>query len=178
MESSPIRLFFGLPLPRDHREAIAAWQRTYPGIEGWSKPEGLHLTLAFLGRRPVAALPGLKTLAAAVASRHPAFDLTTTTLGSFSHTASTRLLWLGLAPHPGLVALAQDLREVLQAAHEDLDAKPFHPHLTLARFRQAHPLAGFSAPPPRPFRAGPLALFESRPRGNYVEVGSWPLPTV
>ena len=96
MEAHPLRLFFGLPLPLGLRENLDQWRRNYPGIEGWSRNEGLHLTLAFLGQRPTGSLPGLAGIAAAIAHRHQDFALTTGGLGSFSRSGTTRLLWLGL----------------------------------------------------------------------------------
>ena len=67
VEARLLRLFFGLPLPGDLHEHLSQWQRTFPGIEGWSRPEGLHLTLAFLGQRPMESLPSLERIAATVA---------------------------------------------------------------------------------------------------------------
>ena len=178
MEAHPLRLFFGLPLPLGLRENLDQWRRNYPGIEGWSRNEGLHLTLAFLGQRPTGSLPGLAGIAAAIAHRHQDFALTTGGLGSFSRSGTTRLLWLGLGPSPALVALAEDLRRTLLAAGEAIDIKPFHPHVTLARFPQAQPLAGFTNPCDQSFRAECLTLFESHPQGCYTGLRSWHLPRV
>jgi 2'-5' RNA ligase len=178
VEARQLRLFFGLPLPGALREHLDRWHRTHVGLEGWSKAEGLHLTLAFLGQRPVASLPGLEALAASVAARHGPLDLRTAALGSFTRLDTTRLLWLGLVPAPALAALAGDLGRTLQAAGEAMDTRPFHPHVTLARFRQAQPLARFTAPPPVAFPAEVLTLFESGPHGCYSGVRSWSLQRV
>jgi 2'-5' RNA ligase len=104
--------------------------------------------------------------------------LQTAALGSFSHHETTRLLWLGLAPAPALMALVNDLRESLHMANETFDTKPFHPHVTLARFRRAQPMAGFIAPPAQSFAVDGLTLFESSPQGSYTALRSWPLPRV
>jgi len=175
METHPLRLFFGLPLPSALREALARWQRNHPGVEGWSRAEGLHLTLAFLGQRPEASLQGLEAVAAAVACRHQTFALATGALGTFSRSGTTRLLWLGLAPSPALASLAGDLRGRLLASGEALDTKPFHPHVTLARFRQAQVMAMFKAPQAQGFNVDRLTLFESHPQGSYTELRSWSL---
>jgi RNA 2',3'-cyclic 3'-phosphodiesterase len=175
VEAHPLRLFFGLPLPGGLQEHLRYWQRTFSGIEGWSRPESLHLTLAFLGQRSAESLPGLERIAATVTFRHGAFVLRTATLGSFSRAGSTRLLWLGLAPAPALADLAWDLRGTLQVAGEAMDTKPFHPHVTLGRFRQAQPMAGFTAPPTQCFYVDSLTLFESRPMGQYEPLRTWDL---
>ena len=178
MEARGLRLFVALPLPPEAQAALASWRLTLPPLEGWSASEGLHLTLAFLGPRPAAALPGLEAIAAAVASRHAAFDLGTAGLGTFTGGQTTRLLWLGLAPAPALEALVADLRGAFAAAGEGFDPKPFRAHLTLARFRQAQRLDAFGDPPPLRFAAERLVLFESRPQGRYTPLRAWNLRRV
>lgn len=177
MEVGPRRLFFALPLPPELREALDRWRRDQPPAP-WVRPEGLHLTLAFLGQRPAGDLPPLAALGTAVAGRHGAFPLRTAGLGGFPQEDRARILWLGLAPSPALEALAGDLRAALTAAGEAFDPKPFRPHLTLARFPRPRPLAGFAAPPEAPFPADRLVLFEGRPQGAYEPVRTWPLRTV
>jgi len=173
VEARALRLFLGLPLPPASCEALVGWQQGQPGIERWSPPGGLHLTLAFLGGRTPEALPILEACTAAVAGRHGTFDLCTAALGGFPTLRATRVLWLGLAPCPALEALAVDLRETLAACGEVFDAKPFHPHLTLARFHRARSVAGFIAPAPMGFKADSLVLFESRPQGCYTPLRTW-----
>jgi 2'-5' RNA ligase len=178
VEGGGLRLFFALPLPAELREALDRWQRAQPGIRGWSRPEGLHLTLAFLGDRPVEALPTLLGLAAAVADRHGALGLRAAGLGGFPKLDPVRVLWLGLDPCPALETLAADLRGALTAAGEAFDLRPFHPHLTLARFRRARAMTAFAPPPPAAFTADRLVLFESRPGGGYTPLGTWNLRRV
>jgi 2'-5' RNA ligase len=177
MAERTLRLFFGVPLPPELREALGRWQQAQP-VERWSRPEGLHLTLAFLGERPAAALPGLAARAAAVAGRHGPFEVRTAGLGGFPGDGRARILWLGLAPAPDLGRLATDLRETLATAGEAMDPKPFRPHLTLARFRRPKDLSAFAAPPAAPFPVDRLILFESRPPGCYTPVQAWSLRTV
>ena len=78
-----LRLFFALPLPPDLGEALGRWRGTQAGFEGGSRPEGLHLTLAFLGERTPEGLPALEAAVADVAPRHRAFTLRTAGLGGF-----------------------------------------------------------------------------------------------
>jgi RNA 2',3'-cyclic 3'-phosphodiesterase len=55
MASEPtIRLFVALDLPDRVRRSVVAWQGRWAGEEALRplKPEALHVTLAFLGRRP------------------------------------------------------------------------------------------------------------------------------
>lgn len=178
MEVAPLRLFFGLPLPREAQEALDRWRPGQGFVEGWCRPAGLHLTLAFLGACPAESLPLLAEAAAGVAGRHAAFQLRTATLMGFPGGPTTRLLCLGLQPCAGLGALATDLRQALEARGQAYDVKPFRPHLTLARFRRARSVAAFTTPPPASFTAAHLVLFESRPPGQYTPLRTWALREV
>ena len=178
MAERALRLFFGLPLPGELQAALDLWQRGHAGIQGWSRPGGLHLTLAFLGERPAAALPSLEATAAAMASRHRPSPLCTAGLGGFPKAAAARVLWLGVEPSQALEALATDLRGGLAAAGEPFDAKPFRAHLTLARLRRPQPASAFAAPAPAAFEVDRLVLFESGPQGCYTPLQAWHLRTV
>lgn len=178
MEVRSLRLFFGIPLPPEARGKLVHWQSGQTWAQDWSKSDGLHLTLAFLGQRPPDAWSPLEALAASLTQRHPGFALASSGLGSFSRGESTRLIWLGLRPSPPLEAFVADLRETLERAGEAFDPKPFYPHVTLARFRQARRLDEFTDPPVLHFPADRLVLFESHPHGCYTELRSWPLRTV
>ncbi len=183
MEVGRRRLFFALPLPPLLRGALGRWQGRLPedARQGarWCRPEGLHLTLAFLGDCSEEALPRLGAVGDAVAGRREPFILRTAGLGGFPSFGAARVLWLGLEPSPALEALAADLRTTLSAAREPFDTKPFRPHLTLARFRAPVPADGFPPPPPSAsFQADRLALFESRPQGCYTPLQVWSLRTV
>ncbi|HJW73637.1 MAG TPA: RNA 2',3'-cyclic phosphodiesterase [Geothrix sp.] len=171
-----LRLFLALPLSDEVRGALGRWQRDQGGsARVWCRPEGLHLTLAYLGARNPDALPGLDDLGRSLANRHGSFQLQTSGIGGFPSGKAARILWLGLEPCPALEALVADLRSALEAASEPFDPKPFRPHLTLARFRRPHPLEGLIPPAPLVIEADRLVLFESRPREGYVPLKSWRL---
>ncbi|HJV48619.1 MAG TPA: RNA 2',3'-cyclic phosphodiesterase [Geothrix sp.] len=171
-----LRLFFALPLPDEVCRILGRWQRSQGGsARVWCRSEGLHLTLAYLGARSPDALPGLDDLGHGLATRHGPFRLQTAGLGGFPSGKAARILWLGLEPCPDLDALVVDLRSALEAASEPFDAKPFRPHLTLARFRRPLPIEGLHPPAPMLIGADRLVLFESRPQEGYVPLKSWPL---
>ncbi len=70
-----LRLFLALPLPSDARERLVAWQAAaFDGVPDVRvvPPENLHITLVFLGERPVEELDAIGSAlreAAAAASR-------------------------------------------------------------------------------------------------------------
>lgn len=173
-----MRLFFAIPLPAGVQEALAGVQQQLKSAVGggsWPDPQGLHLTLAFLGEQDVARVPALVASALRVAAGHSTFWLRTSHLGWFPSARAARVLWLGLEEEPRLLALAQDLRGGLRAEGVAFDAKPFKAHLTLARFRAPQAVAALEDPSaPWAFEAREVVLFQSvqTPSGShYVALG-------
>ena len=170
-----MRLFFALPLPLDAKRVLGGWMEAHPGPR-WARPEGLHLTLAFLGELPEADHSALSACGRAVSSRHGAFELETAGLSRFPRPQGASILFLEVRASSPLQALVTDLRGELRNAGLPLDPKPFRPHLTLARPRK--PWSCADGPGPMAWRAERLLLLESRqgPTGSeYREAGAWEL---
>jgi 2'-5' RNA ligase len=156
-----MRAFFALDVPEAEKAKLGAWQRHQARDWKWTRPEGLHLTLAFLGEiGPGAAVAAARVGAAAGAGRRP-FLLRAEGLGAFPCMERARVLWLGLDPSPDLKALVTTLRAGLHKEGLLFDDKSFKAHLTLARFDL--PAALPRLPPPSPFawEVGALCLMES-----------------
>jgi 2'-5' RNA ligase len=167
-EASPAPLFFALAAPAEVRALAARLQdaaRRTLGPARFPAPEGLHITLAFLGRTEAAQVPALLGLAARVAGPSAGFSLRAAGIGGFPRPGRTRILWMGFDPQPSLAALAERLREALRGARVPFDEKPFMPHLTLARFKEPVDLgrAAFPELEPVVFRVGAISLFQSLP---------------
>jgi len=94
------------------------------GVTGrYREPDGLHLTLAFIGEWP----EDVTELLPAV--RKP-FSLTLSHLGIFPE---ANVLWAGVRPSEELEQLARQVRSSLADAGVPFDRKNFCPHITLAR---------------------------------------------
>jgi 2'-5' RNA ligase len=176
-------LFFALPVPSEMETAAGQVQdevRRSIGAPRVPAPEDLHVTLAYMGRLDFSIVPTLLALAEATASRHARFALRTTGLGGFPKPGAARVLFLGFEPQPALDALVADLWAALAAGRIGFDGKPFHPHLTLARFRDpvAIERVAFSQPEPRTFEVREFSLFQSvqaQGGNHYRLLGSVPL---
>lgn len=134
------RVFFALWPPAAIVEPLTSTARSAASQFGGkaTRPESIHLTLAFLGAVAESRLPQLARTAAGL--RAAPFELQIDRLGYWSH---NRLLWAGCsAPPPELLGLAQALQQQLAAAGFGVaDAgRPFVPHLSLLRkLPAAHP---------------------------------------
>jgi 2'-5' RNA ligase len=137
-QESELRLFVACELPPEMRAALAALQDTLrrqgvPPVR-WVRPEGIHLTLKFLGSVPAERVAGIcAALAPIVEGIRPlAFSLGA--LGTFGGRRGARVLWVAVE---GDVPRVAELQRRVEAALAPLgfptEDRAFSPHLTLAR---------------------------------------------
>ena len=122
----------------------------------WLERSTWHLTLAFLGDVPASRVGRLGRAFGEVAAAAEPFPLRVAGGGTFPDRGAPRLLWAGLDGDGGALGrLATAVTRAARAAHLRLERRPFTPHLTLARFRNAPPgaadpalaaLAGYAGP--------------------------------
>lgn len=153
-----LRLFLALRLPGDALDEIEEWQRSeLRGVRILPR-DHLHVTLAFLGHRPVEELDPIVAALRGAAATAREIRLTAV---RYRETRSVGMLVLDDADGHA-TALANDV----QARLEDLavyerDRRPWLPHLTVARWRQPPGLR--PAPPPgRTFVPSDAAAYVSR----------------
>jgi RNA 2',3'-cyclic 3'-phosphodiesterase len=101
----------------------------------WVAAESVHLTLRFLGgvdrHRLAALVADLRTLTV------EPFPVTLDGLGTFGRGSVVRVVWLGLAAGADqLRRLAAEIEAKCAAEGFEAEARPYNPHLTLARSRQ------------------------------------------
>lgn len=158
-----LRLFVSIPFPSAVRERLhraSAPLRRVDGVRG-VRAEQLHLTLRFLGdvarERLSAIAAGLERAAAGV----PPFPLLLAGAGAFPAPERPRVLWIGAEPAPALGRLHAAVEDALGAAGFPPEDRPFHPHVTVGRFRGGRP-------PPALARA--LAEIEVEARHEVSEI--------
>ncbi|MFL6072839.1 MAG: RNA 2',3'-cyclic phosphodiesterase [Mycobacteriales bacterium] len=104
----------------------------------WLERSTWHLTMAFLGDVPTGRVARLDRGFAAVAAATEPFPLRVAGGGTFPERGAPRLLWAGVDGDGGaLQQLATAVGRAARAGHLRLERRPFTPHLTLARFRNA-----------------------------------------
>jgi RNA 2',3'-cyclic 3'-phosphodiesterase len=135
-----IRAFIAITPPETLQQAFANAQGALQRLSlpfRWVKPAQVHLTLRFLGDvAPEAIDPIAQAMQRAVATLTP-FALAIQGMGCFPNLARPRVLWMGIhASHDMLLQLHQRLDAELAALGFTPEARPFRPHLTLARGQQ------------------------------------------
>ncbi|WP_339147320.1 MULTISPECIES: RNA 2',3'-cyclic phosphodiesterase [unclassified Sutcliffiella] len=128
--------FIAVPLPKEWKEELHLYMKELKGkypFTRWVHPEDLHLTLAFLGNMEESQKEKLVSLTLDVAAQHRSFSLTLSELGTFGNPQSPRIFWLGVENSPSLNSLRKDIYAACEKVGFQLDSRPFHPHITLAR---------------------------------------------
>jgi 2'-5' RNA ligase len=134
-----VRAFVALELDeRLHAALGELQQRLRPGLGAIRlvRPEGIHLTLRFLGSASPAQIAALGPRLAAAASACPRFDAPVRGLGTFPERGSPRVLWLGVELPPAALELQHACERAARAARFEREERPFRAHLTLGRWRE------------------------------------------
>jgi len=129
------------------------------------RPEGLHVTLRFLGAIESDAVPALFRAVAASVFPLACFPVHLGALHAFPSPQRPRVLALGLEPETKLAELAAAVERGVVAAGFVPEPRPFRAHVTLARVHAGRRpvLEGVPGPAPAQFTAREATLFESRP---------------
>ena len=167
-----------LELPAAVRDALDAWRRAVtgaPGAEGppaglrLLDPDALHVTLCFLGSRPVAQIDGIGAACRSELAGAGSLSL-----------ALAEPLWLPRR-RPGVLAVRlRDADERLAAVQSGLasalrnggwyepERRPFMPHVTVARVGRRERVRPVELAPPQPmqFIGETVTLYRSRTGGS------------
>jgi 2'-5' RNA ligase len=175
-KSPRVRLFLALDLPRDARDAVAAWRDELIAGRGELRPvapTALHMTLVFLGWQFEKDVERIGELAGGAVQGLRAARLTPVAVKPVPPRVP-RLFALDLAD-------AEERASRIQAALSSAlaatglyrpEKRPFWPHITLARVRRGRPASPLEASQlPGAFAASRVTLYRStlRPQGAVYE---------
>lgn len=135
-----LRLFVAIELPGEVRTALNDLQhelQRQPGLNAlrWVRPEGIHITLKFLGERPADHRMPIDVAVQNAVAGIPPFDLRLGRLGTFGDNAP-RVLWIDVEGDiETLQRLQSQVERELRPLGFPTEKRPFSPHLTLARIQ-------------------------------------------
>ena len=133
-----IRSFIAIELPGELKLGLVQLQArlkvdNQPRIK-WVNPNGMHLTLKFLGNIDPTMIDPITEAMTGAAQKIPPFTLDIQQLGVFPGLKRVQVIWVGLG---GEVDKMKQLHQLLGANLARLgftpEQRPFKPHLTLAR---------------------------------------------
>jgi 2'-5' RNA ligase len=138
-----VRLFLAIEPDFPARKRLADLSRDVQSRLGvdvsaqlrWSRAEGIHVTLHFLGEVGADRLRNLQQSLGPVLNIPP-FPIATGRLGTFPPSGPARVIWIAVedGAHQASSVHAE-LGRRLTAAGLAIDPRPLSPHLTLARVR-------------------------------------------
>lgn len=152
-----MRIFVGIDLDPAVRSRISRFVKDVEGFAPharWMPPESLHITLKFIGEQQpeqVEAVAG--RLRQIIGS---AFEIRCSGYGFFPSAKGPRVFWTGIHGGSELPALAQSIDAGMAELGIPREARPYSPHLTLAR-------AGGGSGSPK-WKAG------DRPNAKFAEI--------
>jgi RNA 2',3'-cyclic 3'-phosphodiesterase len=185
-----MRAFVAIDLAEEVRAALAREQPRLKAACGrnrdirWTRPEGLHLTLKFLGE--VQKEQATSVIAALQGLGFDAFKVEVKGFGFFPDARRPRVFWVGLQAPASLGELAARVETALEPLGFPREHRPFNPHLTLARFDSPKSpdaltaaIDGSSGASFGHFEVNEFFLFESRLRpggAEYLKLARFPGP--
>lgn len=187
------RLFVAIELPAEALSRLNEFQHQFQqdtelaGLR-WARPEGIHLTLKFLGETPAARQKDIEGALERATAGVPPFETRLGKLGKFGSRTTPRVLWIDVGGDiEALNRLQSQVERELAQLRYPPENRAFSPHLTLARVppERARDVASAldaaiasATPPSAGFPARELALMRSdiRPTGAvYTRLFAAPL---
>ena len=150
-----MRLFVAIHFDEPFKNAVLAYQRTLRrgAVSGnFTRPDNLHMTLAFIGEVRDAAAP----LRAVKSVTFEPFTMSLKGSGRFGN-----LYWLGVDSGKKAEDLAKAVRSALQKEGVPFDPKPFKAHITAAREVELMENGGIITVPEASMTVSRIALMKS-----------------
>ena len=166
-----MRAFIAIDLPESVHTALGEVQQIFRSDcrdANWTRPEGIHLTLKFLGEITEGQTKQVVEALGQLGPFEP-FTVEVKGFGFFPHAARPRVLWAGVIAPGALAELAGRVETLMEKTGFAREDRPFAPHLTLARFKVPRPqpvleaaAAAQAATSLGKFAASEFFLFESK----------------
>ena len=135
-----MRLFAAIDVPDEIKEALAAFQKRLRSTAklSWSPVANLHITTKFIGEWPEARLEEMTRALAGVPVAGP-IEIAVKGIGWFPNPRKPRVFWAGVDGGEPLRVLARATDQATAVLGVAGEERPYSPHLTLARIREAAP---------------------------------------
>jgi len=167
-----IRTFIAVPLPQavlSHLHDIQEGMKSCGLRAKWVRPEGIHLTLKFLGDIKPEDMENITDIMSETAKGHAPLSLSVKGVGVFPSIKRARVIWAGLKGDThGLIGLQRQLEENLKPIGFPKEGRAFKAHLTLARIKDridtkklADAMAGFGNLESKSFTSDKIVLYKS-----------------
>lgn len=128
--------FLAIPVPAYIAQPIYHWisqSRDKLPYKSLVVPEDYHITLHFLGDISIETRERLNASLPSALEDIPPFTLKAESFGYFGDRSAPRIFWVGVEEQPVLTQLQKATGLACQRAGLEIERRPYHPHVTLAR---------------------------------------------
>ncbi|MBI4774790.1 MAG: RNA 2',3'-cyclic phosphodiesterase [Deltaproteobacteria bacterium] len=144
-----IRSFIAFKIPTEMRDILVSIQEKLKknGVDlRYVRPQGIHLTLKFLGNIQKESIPPIFEVMNRVCEGQRPLDVYLEGVGAFPSSRNPRVVWAGLEGDlVPLYTMQQHLEQGLIPLGFDPEKRRFQAHLTLGRMRQSNKPPNISA---------------------------------
>ena len=134
-----MRLFLAIPIDKPILDALAGatdrLRETRAPVR-WVRPEGMHLTLKFLGDTEPEEVASLVDAVSGVTNGVMPFPLSVHGAGAYPNLKRPRVLWAGVTENSGTIRrLVMGIEEVSEPLGWERERRRFSPHVTIGRVK-------------------------------------------
>jgi 2'-5' RNA ligase len=146
-----VRSFIAIELSADILRQVSRLQERIkgdmpPGLVRWTRPEGIHLTLKFLGDVQAERLEDIAATLRSACAPYAPFALSVGGMGVFPNPRRPRVVWIGVDEPTGtLTRLQRDVEHAIAPLGFPTERRRFSPHLTLGRVKRGRSVAELEA---------------------------------
>ena len=139
MPEEILRTFIAIELDEPLRHALGVAQnrlkrQTPPGSVKWVAPDGIHLTLKFLGDTPAGRIAEIAGALRVACTRYAPFEVSVEGRGCFPNFRRPRVVWVAVRDRTQTLAPLQEaIERHVAPLGFPTEARGFSPHLTLGR---------------------------------------------
>jgi 2'-5' RNA ligase len=134
-----MRLFLAIPIDKQILEILAGAVdrlRESRAPVRWVRPEGMHLTLKFLGETGEDRVAPLVEAVSSVTRGVVPFPISVTGAGGYPNLRRPRVLWTGIIENSGtLFRLANGIENATEKLGWEREKRKFSPHITIGRVK-------------------------------------------
>ncbi len=138
-EPEVVRAFVAVEIPESAKsflDGLGSDLKRVGADVKWVRPEGIHLTLKFLGDIRSDRIPVFERDLGPMFSEFRPFEIRISGVGAFPNLRRPRVIWTGLDdPSGGLMPLAGRVEDVFLVHGFKREKRGFNPHLTIGRVR-------------------------------------------
>ena len=135
----PLRLFLALPIAPEILDSLGEGVDTLRETRApvrWVRPEGMHLTVKFLGDTENKKISYLAQALNTVCGEFEPFPMSVTGIGAYPNMRHPRVVWAGVEEFSGtLLRLAGGVEDACAKLGWPRDKREFSPHVTVGRVK-------------------------------------------